>query len=91
VIAILVVSRDIMIVGAIIVAWVMEKPMQIKPVLISKVNTTVQIAYAAGVLGALAFAFQPGVWLIWASLVVAALTLASGAVYFIQWLRHMDI
>lgn len=90
-IAILVVSRDVMIVGAIIVAWVMEKPMKIRPLFISKANTTVQIAFATAVLAAMAFSLDMGLWFNPALVVVAVLTLASGAVYFYQWLLHMDI
>ena len=45
--AIVVVSRDIMIVGAIIMSWLMGRPVAIKPLTISKLNTAAQIAFAA--------------------------------------------
>src|SRR4026207_1356025 len=45
-IVILVVSRDIMIVGAIILSWLIDRPVQIRPHMISKVNTAVQIVFA---------------------------------------------
>ncbi len=57
---ILVVSRDVMIVGAVLISWVMEKPIKIKPLLISKLNTTAQIAFAGLVLGAQAFQLTLG-------------------------------
>jgi cardiolipin synthase len=41
---ILVVSRDIMIVGAVILSWLVDKPIPLKPLLVSKFNTVVQIA-----------------------------------------------
>src|SRR5882724_1371074 len=44
-IVILVVSRDIMIVGAIILSWVIDRPVQIKPLVVGKLNTAVQIVY----------------------------------------------
>ena len=47
---ILVVSRDIMIVGAVILSWVIGRPMEVKPLLVSKLNTVAQIVFACLVL-----------------------------------------
>ena len=88
--AILVVSRDVMIVGAVLIAAVLLKPVPIRPLWISKVNTTAQIAFAAGVLGAEAFGLRLGTWFAMAVLVVAALTVASAAAYLARWLDHMS-
>ncbi len=88
-IAILVVSRDLMILAAVVISWLLDNPVAIRPVLVSKINTTAQIALAALVLGAKAYGLSPvpgqeaAVWL------VAASTLASGGVYISQWLDHM--
>lgn len=87
--AIIVVSRDIMIVSAIIVSRLMERPVAIKPIMVSKLNTAAQIAFAALVLGAKAFAFDLGAAGGFAMWVVAALTVASAAAYLAGWLRHM--
>jgi cardiolipin synthase (CMP-forming) len=87
--AILVVSRDVMIVGAVMVSWVLDKPVEIKPLMVSKANTAAQIAFAAGVLCAKAFEFHLGGWFHIAVVVVAVLTLASAGAYFAQWLKHM--
>ena len=87
---ILVVSRDVMIVGAVLISWVMEKPIKIKPLLISKLNTTAQIIFAGLLLGAHAFGLTLGMWVDFGIAVVAGLTLASTAVYLAQWLRHMS-
>lgn len=87
--AIIVVSRDIMIIAAIMVSWLMGRPVAIKPLAISKLNTAVQIGFAALVLGKKAFGFELGAFdtaLMWA---VAALTVASVAAYLGKWLRHM--
>ena len=87
---ILVVSRDVMIVAAVIVSWLLAKPVAIRPAFISKVNTVVQIAFAAFLLGSRDFGFEAPFaqeafgWL------AAASTLASGAVYIAQWLDHMS-
>ncbi len=88
-IAILVVSRDVMIVGAVMMSWVMGRPVQIAPLMISKINTAAQIALAGVVLAERAFDFQIDIFregLLW---IVAASTLASMAVYLFQWLKHM--
>ena len=45
--AILVVSRDLMILTAVLVSWLLGKPVAIRPVWISKFNTLAQIAFAA--------------------------------------------
>lgn len=85
----LVVSRDIMIVGAVIVSWLVEKPLEIAPSKISKVNTAAQIVFAACVLAGLAYGIASPDLIAIASYVVAALTVASMAAYLAFWLRHM--
>lgn len=87
--AILVVSRDLMILFAVVVSWLLSKPMEIRPVFISKFNTVAQIAFAALMLGARAFGYEELVLQETLSWVVAGSTLASGAVYIAQWLNHM--
>jgi len=42
-IVILVVSRDIMIVSAVIVSWLFGKPIPMKPLMVSKLNTVAQV------------------------------------------------
>ena len=88
-IAILVVSRDLMILVAVLVSWLLDNPVEIRPVLVSKINTTAQIALAALVLGAKAYGMSPVPGLDVAVWIVAASTLASGGVYISQWLDHM--
>jgi cardiolipin synthase len=88
-IAIVVVSRDIMIFAAILVSRLMERPMAIRPLLVSKLNTAAQITFAGLVLAAMAFEVGTprligiGMW------VVAVLTVVSGVGYLGRWLRHM--
>jgi cardiolipin synthase len=90
-IAILIVFRDVMIIGAFLVSWIMGKPMRVHPLFISKANTSAQIAFAALVLGAKAFGVMLGAWFDVSLWVVAALTLASAAAYLSQWIRHMGL
>ena len=52
---ILVVSRDIMIVGAFMLSWLIGNPLKVKPLLVSKLNTVAQILFACVVLGSLGF------------------------------------
>ena len=87
---ILVVSRDIMIVGAVILSWFVDRPIPLKPLLVSKLNTVAQIALAGVVLGALGFGFSAGIALTALTSLVAALTLLSVVFYVAEWMRHMN-
>ena len=89
-IVILVVSRDIMIVGAILLSWLVDKPVRVKPLKISKLNTAVQIIYAGLVLAAFGFEVDAGRLLTIVMAVVAALTLLSVGFYVAEWVRHMN-
>jgi cardiolipin synthase len=90
-IAILIVFRDLMIIAAFLVSWIMGKPMKVRPLLVSKANTMAQIAFAASVLGAKAFGLKLGLWFEASLAIVAALTLASAGAYLWQWIRHMGL
>jgi cardiolipin synthase len=86
---ILVVSRDLLIVGGIIFSWIVNKPVSVKPHMVSKINTAVQLLLVGLVLAALGFGFDPG-WLLSLTIaLVAALTLASVAIYLREWVIHM--
>lgn len=87
---ILVVSRDIMIVGAVMLSWLVGKPVKMKPLLVSKLNTAAQLLFAGVVLAALAFAWQVEALLVLLMVLVAALTLLSVAFYVAEWVRHMN-
>jgi cardiolipin synthase (CMP-forming) len=88
-IVILVVSRDLMIVGAVILSWLLDKPVKVRPLVVSKLNTVAQILFAGLVLASLGIGFDAG-WLLPAMMVlVAALTLLSVAAYVRDWVRHM--
>jgi cardiolipin synthase (CMP-forming) len=89
-IVILVVSRDILIIGGIMLAWFLGKPMRVKPVLVSKLNTVAQIVFASLVLAELAFEVQFDTVESLAMAVVAVLTLASVGFYVREWLLHMN-
>lgn len=79
--ATLVVFRDLVIVGGVIVLTVLGQAVAIRPLFVSKINTTLQIVLVALTLLLAGFGLTAPiamVVLIWA---VAATTLASGAAY----------
>ena len=87
---ILVVSRDILIVGGIILSWLLGNPLKIKPLWVSKLNTTAQIAFACVVLGSLGFDLAVPKLTLTLMGLVAVLTLLSIAAYLAEWVRHMN-
>lgn len=87
---ILVVSRDILIIGGVMLAWFLGHPMTVKPLLVSKLNTAAQIVFACVVLASLGFGFEVDglrTALMWT---VATLTLLSVGFYVREWWRHMN-
>jgi len=89
-IVILVVSRDIMIVGAVIVSWLLGKPIPMKPLMVSKLNTVAQVGYAALVLAALGFHFEQAPYNVILMGFVTIFTLVSVSLYLVEWVRHMS-
>lgn len=88
-IVIMVISRDILIVGALILAWMLGRPMQVQPLYVSKANTLCQIMLVAFVLFELGFGLGVGELKGYFVLLVGGLTLLSAAAYLFSWLRHM--
>jgi len=88
---ILVVSRDIMIVSAVMLSWLIGQPVTVRPHVVSKVNTLAQIVLAVMVLAALAFRWQIDPALTAGMYLVAALTLLSVGFYLGEWVRHMNV
>jgi cardiolipin synthase len=88
--AILVVSRDLLIVGGVVLSWMLGQPVAMKPRAISKANTVAQILLASIVLADQAFApdFE-GLTTLLVGL-VGLLTLGSAGVYVVDWVRHMS-
>ncbi len=87
--AILVISRDLLIIGAVMLSWLLGRSMALHPLMVSKVNTTVQIALALLVLAEGGFQLGwalPVKILVWAAGFTTAL---SAAFYLVIWLRRM--
>ncbi len=89
-IVILVVSRDIMIVSAVIVSWLFDRPVAMRPLMVSKLNTAAQVAFAALVLASLGFGFDPSPYDSVLMALVTVFTLVSVALYLVEWVRHMN-
>ena len=87
---ILVVSRDIMIISAFLLAWLVGRPMPVRPLMVSKANTVAQILLAVLVLAEQAFSFNAGMVAQVTMGLVAILTLLSIAFYLAEWVRHMN-
>ena len=86
---IIVVARDLMIVGAVIISWILDNPINIRPIYVSKANTAAQIVFASYKLGTLAFASElPTIDTI-LMVIVSVLTVASISAYLSMWLKHM--
>jgi cardiolipin synthase len=84
-----VVSRDILIVLGVLLAWVIGHPLKMHPALVSKLNTVFQIVLAATVLADLGFDLGLDLvrqFLVWTTGVLTVLSLAT---YLHTWLRHM--
>ena len=84
-----VVSRDLLIITGVMLAWVLDQPVNIRPLVVSKANTFAQLLLASVVLADTGFALGLGTLrlvLVWVTL---ALTLASLWAYTVIWLRHM--
>ena len=79
--AILVVFRDLLIVGGVLVLYVLGQPPAIQPILLSKANTALQITLAAGALLVAGFGLSADGLIGLLVLATAASTFASGAVY----------
>lgn len=87
---ILVVSRDIMIVGGVMLAWLLGSPVKMKPLIVSKVNTVAQIVLASVVLGSLGLGIHvPDATSVLMGF-VALTTLLSIAAYAKRWLQQMN-
>ena len=84
-----VVSRDILIIGAFLLSWMLSRPVPVNPLLVSKANTFAQIVLAALVLAelGLGLGFENLVRIL--VLVTGALTILSAGAYFWGWLAHM--
>jgi cardiolipin synthase len=86
---VLVVSRDLFIIGGMLLAYMLTNPMAVHPLKVSKVNTVAQIVLIAFVLGDRSGITGFGPLITVAIYLVGALTVASAGAYLLAWVRHM--
>ena len=88
---IMVVSRDILIIGAVMLSYLISHPLTIKALVISKANTAAQIVLAIVVMADLGLHFVNGVQdlIVGLSYFVAVTTGLSFAFYFVGWVRSV--
>jgi cardiolipin synthase len=86
---ILVVSRDILIIGGVMLAGMLGQPIGMHPRIVSKANTAAQIVLAGLVLGDLAFSPDLALFREIMVALVGLLTIGSTLVYAVDWVRHM--
>ena len=92
---ILIVSRDLAILGAVIISWLVERSLKIEPIISSKINTFLQIFYIGLILLSLSSKEEIIYLNIFIlptfSILIALSTLTSWLSYLILWLRSMGI
>ena len=86
---IMVVSRDILIVSAVILSWMLDRAVLMRPLFVSKANTTGQIVLAGLVLLDVGFGLDLTISRQLTIIAVAVLTVASAIAYLVGWLEHM--
>jgi cardiolipin synthase (CMP-forming) len=84
---ILVVFRDLMIVGGFVLVQLLVQKIRWEPLIISKINTALQIVLAAFTLARLGFGAGDHGAVMLLVLAVATTTVLSGAAYLVRWAR----
>lgn len=87
--AITVVSRDVLIIGAVVLSWLMDRAMEMRPLAISKINTVMQITVAILVLAEHGLQLGLDLYIFAAIWITGATTVASAVMYLVTWLRFM--
>jgi cardiolipin synthase (CMP-forming) len=87
---ILVVFRDVTIIGGFVLIQTIAAPRNFEPLYISKINTLAQIALVGYVLGRLGLGFADGVFTDVLVVVTAVTTVLSGLSYLVRWARILS-
>lgn len=89
-IVVVIVARDIFIVGGVVLAAIIGTDIKIAPIKVSKVTTVFQIALAAYLLAQMAGIVSPSFIEILLIYGTAILTLVSASAYGVLWFSHMS-
>lgn len=84
---ILVVFRDVMIIGGAILFYILDLPPKMPPLAVSKINTACQIVLVAAALAFRGYGLDLAPLQTALEYLVAATTLASGLAYLVKWGR----
>lgn len=85
---VLVVFRDLMIIGGfLLIQALAAMPKNFQPLLISKINTGMQVALVGYVLARRGFGAEAGLMDVVLSFLVVATTVVSGSIYLVRWAR----
>ncbi|MCA3245450.1 MAG: CDP-alcohol phosphatidyltransferase family protein [Azospirillum sp.] len=87
---IMVVFRDVFIVGGAVVVMAITGAFKSEPMFVSKLNTTLQIALAAAVLAKLGLGLDIELATTILIAATAASTFASGMAYLVRWTRRLN-
>ncbi|MGY9019654.1 MAG: CDP-alcohol phosphatidyltransferase family protein [Alphaproteobacteria bacterium] len=88
---ILVVFRDIVIIGGVVLLHISTDGVRMKPLVVSKINTAAQIILVTVVLSNLAFPqLEWSQFVLLLIYLVVATTLASGGAYVVSWGRNVE-
>ena len=85
----LVVFRDVVIVGGALMVHALTHRLEMKPLMVSKINTTMQILLAAFVLARPAFNIDYAMMVDLLVYLTAVTTVASGVAYVAMWLNRL--
>ncbi|HEY1838039.1 MAG: CDP-alcohol phosphatidyltransferase family protein [Rhizomicrobium sp.] len=83
----IVIGRDVVIVGAILLARYLYLPLRVAPLYIGKFSTAVQVGYVALMLFVLAFGFEWPRFAATAAFLTAVFTVVSGLSYAQVWIK----
>lgn len=84
-----VVSRDVLIISAMMLSWMLNRPMRVHPIWVSKANTASQIILAGITLADAGFTLGLAELRWWLAVLTGVLTALSAAGYLKAWLSHM--
>ncbi len=88
---ILVVFRDIIIIGGVVLLHISTDGVKMRPLVVSKINTAAQIVLVTTVLANLAFPqLEWSQFVVVLVYLVTATTLASGGAYVVSWGRNVE-
>jgi cardiolipin synthase (CMP-forming) len=89
--AMLIISRDVLIIGGVVAGSMFARPVVIRPLYVSKATTLAQCVLLSSILATHAFYLEAEVLIVSIEMITAALTMISGGFYFSGWVAHMRV